>query len=115
MITSDDMDQIFHALAHPTRRTILDHLRDQPGLAVGKLATKFDVSRVAIMSHLGVLERAGLIVSEKDGRSRKLYLNLVPIQMVYDRWTDIYSGHFASRLTSIKYAAEHAAKQEGLK
>ncbi|WP_299191396.1 metalloregulator ArsR/SmtB family transcription factor [uncultured Erythrobacter sp.] len=115
MITDSNMDQIFHALAHATRRTILDHLRDAPGLTVGKLASHFDVSRIAIMAHLDVLERAGLLVSEKAGRTRKLYLNLVPIQMVYDRWTDEYSSHFASRLTSIKYAAEQAAKQEGKK
>lgn len=114
MITSDDMDQIFHALAHTTRRAILDHLRDTPGMAVGKLAMHFDVSRVAIMTHLGVLERAGLIVSEKDGRSRKLYLNVIPIQLIHDRWTDIYSSHFASRLTAIKYAAERSARQERL-
>lgn len=107
------MDGVFHALAHATRRTILDRLRDQPGLTVGKLAGHFDVSRIAIMSHLTVLERAGLIISEKEGRTRKLYLNAVPIQQIQDRWLDQYGAHFASRLTSIKYAAEHAAKREG--
>ena len=115
MFTDSEMDDIFQALSHTTRRSILDHLRDEPGLTVGKLASKFDVSRVAIISHLNVLERTGLIVSEKDGRSRRLYLNLVPIQQIYDRWTDQFSGHFASRLTSIKYAAEQSAKQEGKK
>ena len=116
MITNDSaMDLIFHALAHATRREILDHLRAEPGLAVGKLASNFDVSRIAVMAHLEVLERAGLLVSEKDGRSRRLYLNLVPIQQIYDRWTDEYSSHFASRLTAIKYAAETAIMQESKK
>ena len=109
------MDGIFHALSHSTRRAILDYLRAEAGQSVGVLASKFDVSRVAIMAHLRVLEDASLIVSEKDGRTRRLYLNAVPIQQVYDRWTDIYSGHFASRLTSIKYAAEDAAQREGNK
>lgn len=111
MITNEDMDQVFHALAHETRRQILDLLRGAPGLSVGKLAANFDVSRIAIMNHLTVLETAGLVVSEKDGRSRKLYLNIVPIQMIYDRWSDAYSGYWASKLTTIKYASERAAKK----
>ncbi len=106
------MDQIFHALAHETRRLILDLLRDDPGQAVGTLAKQFDVSRIAIMNHLQVLESAGLVVSEKDGRSRRLYLNLIPIQMIYDRWTDAYTGHWAGRVSQLKYAAERAAKEE---
>ncbi len=115
MITDSDMDGIFNALSHSTRRAILDHLRADAGQTVGVLAGKFDVSRIAIMAHLRVLEDAGLVVSEKDGRTRRLYLNAVPIQRVYDRWLDAYSGSFASRLTGIKYAAEQAAKREGTK
>lgn len=113
MITDEDMDDVFQALSHATRRTILDRLREEPGITVGKLAGHFDVSRIAIMSHLTVLERAGLVVSEKDGRTRKLYLNAVPIQQIQDRWLGEYGAQFASRLTSIKYAAEQAAKKEG--
>lgn len=111
MFTNEQMDLTFQALSHETRRTILDCLRDHPGLTVGELARQFDVSRIAVMNHLTVLEKAGLVISRKDGRSRRLFLNLVPIQMIYDRWTDAYSGHFASRLTQIKYAAEQAAAQ----
>ncbi|WP_298337508.1 metalloregulator ArsR/SmtB family transcription factor [uncultured Erythrobacter sp.] len=113
MITESGMDNVFQALAHETRRSILDRLRGQPGLAVGELASGFDVSRIAIMQHLRVLEQAGLIVSEKQGRSRRLYLNAVPIQQIHERWTDEYSKHFASRLTAIKQAAESAVKREG--
>ncbi|QUL36618.1 helix-turn-helix transcriptional regulator [Erythrobacter sp. JK5] len=113
MITDSDMDRIFQALSHGTRRTILDHLRDHPGLRVGILAGKFDVSRVAIMAHLRVLEEANMVVSEREGRTRRLYLNAVPIQQISDRWLGAYSGSFASRLTGIKRAAEDAAKREG--
>ena len=112
MITKDDMDQVFHALAHGTRRDILDHLRITPGLTVGGLAAHFDVSRIAVMNHISVLENARLVVSEKDGRTRRLYLNIIPIQMIYDRWGDDYSQHWASNLTTIKYAAEQAAKKK---
>lgn len=106
------MDATFHALAHATRRSILDRLREEPGLSVGKLAHHFDVSRIAVMNHLAVLEKAGLVVSEKDGRTRRLFLNVVPLQQIHERWTDEYSGHWAGRLTSIKYAAERAAKEK---
>lgn len=87
----------------------MDIVRDRPGLSVGQLAHCFDVSRIAIMNHLTVLEKAGLIISEKDGRVRRLYLNIAPIQMIYDRWTDDYSGYWASRVTDIKYKAEKAS------
>lgn len=106
MITYNDMDAVFQALAHETRRTILDIVKQRSGLNVGQLAQEFDVSRIAIMNHLAVLEKAGLIISEKQGRSRCLYVNIAPIQMIYDRWTDEYSGYWASQMTHIKHAAE---------
>lgn len=109
------MSAVFHALAHESRRQILDILKARPGCLVGELAKQFDVSRIAVMNHLNVLEKAGLVVSEKDGRSRRLYLNAAPIQMIQDRWMSDYSSHFASRLTGLKFAAEAAAgKQEDL-
>lgn len=110
-MTEQDADKLFHALAHETRRTILDLVRDKPGQGVGELAMAFDVSRIAVMNHLSVLEQAGLIISKKDGRTRRLYLNAAPIQMIHDRWLNDFSGHWASKLTGIKYAAEAAAKK----
>lgn len=112
MFTNDDMDLVFQALANKSRREALDLLRDNPGMTVGKLAANFDVSRIAVMNHLAVLEKAGLVVSERDGRSRRLYLNIVPIQMVYERWTDEYKEHWASKLTKIKYAAERSVQNK---
>ena len=111
MITNDDMDSVFHALAHTARRMMLDHIRATPGLTVGELAKNFDVSRIAVMNHLAVLEKADLIVSEKDGRARRLYLNAMPIQDIHERWTDTYSAHWAERVNTIKYVAEAAARQ----
>ena len=105
------MDSVFHALAHVTRRTMLDYIRDKPGLTVGELAQKFDVSRIAVMNHLAVLEKANLVISEKDGRSRRLYLNAMPIQDIHERWTDTYSAHWADRVNLIKHAAEAVARK----
>jgi len=110
--TADErMDAVFHALAHSVRRSILDYVRASPGLAVGELAANFDVSRIAVMNHLSVLEKADLLVSEKDGRARRLYLNAMPIQDIHDRWTDTYSAHWAERVSTIKYVAEAAARK----
>ena len=113
MFTNEQMDGVFHALAHETRREILDHLRDQPGIAVGELASRFDVTRIAVMNHLTVLTHAGLITSRKDGRSRRLYLNAMPIQMIYERWIDGYSAHWLDRMSLIKQTAEAVAQKTG--
>ncbi len=113
MFTNEQMNSVFHALAHETRREILDHLRDQPGIAVGELASRFDVTRIAVMNHLTVLSHAGLITSRKDGRSRHLYLNAMPIQMIYERWIDGYSAHWLDRMSLIKQTAEAVAKETG--
>ena len=115
MITNDDMDLVFHALAHQTRRRILDLVRDQPGQSVGELAKAFDVSRIAIMNHLKVLQEAGLITSQKDGRSRRLYLNAMPIQAIHERWIDGFSAYWADRLSFIKQAAEHVAQSNAVR
>ena len=106
MVTSDDMDAVFHALAHAHRRKILDVLAKRPGLAVGQLARRFDVSRIAVMNHLAVLEKAGLVISEKRGSSRLLYLNATPIQRIQDRWLSRHAARGAARLLDIKYMAE---------
>ena len=110
MITHEDMDLVFHALAHKTRRAILDLVRDRPGQGGGELAKGFDVSRIAIMNHLKVLEEAGLLISQKDGRTRRLYLNAMPIQAIHERWIDAFSEAWADRLSFIKQTAEHVAK-----
>lgn len=110
MVDDRDMDAVFQALAHESRRRMLDIVRECPGISVGALAGEFDVSRIAVMKHLAVLEEALLLVSEKDGRTRKLYFNAVPIQMIYDRWTDEYSAYFGAKVARIKYLAEQSAQ-----
>ena len=112
MFTNNDMDSVFHALAHETRRAILDRLRDHPGIPVGELAMHFDVSRIAVMNHLRVLTEADLIISRKEGRSRHLYLNALPLQLIYERWIDGYSAHWLDRMSLIKATAEAVAKKE---
>jgi DNA-binding transcriptional ArsR family regulator len=104
------MDSVFHALANAHRRTILDVIRATPGIAVGELAAKFDVSRITVMKHLDVLERAGLIVSEKVGARRRLFLNTVPLQEIHDRWTSTFTEMGARRVLDIKQRAEATSR-----
>ncbi|MEJ6402795.1 ArsR/SmtB family transcription factor [Yoonia sp. 2307UL14-13] len=110
MFTDLAMDRVFAALSHTSRREMLDLLRETPGISVGDLAANFDVTRIAVMNHLKVLEDAQLVISEKDGRMRRLYLNAVPIQAIYDRWTDSFSAHWLDRMSLVKAVAEAAAK-----
>lgn len=112
MFTDQDMSAVFSALSHESRRQILDILKAEPGLPVGELASRFDVSRIAVMNHITVLEQAGLVISEKEGRLRRLWLNAAPLQMIQDRWLGEHTGHFARRVTGLKFAAEAAARKE---
>ena len=107
-MTPESMDTIFQALGHAARRRMLDLMNASPGCSVNDVAAHFEISRIAVMKHLRVLESAGLVQSEKDGRTRRLYFNAAPIQMIYDRWTSQYSRYWASRMTRIKYAVEGA-------
>lgn len=106
MISDRDMDSTFHALANSARREMLDLVNAKPGIAVGQLASHFDVSRIAVMKHLAVLEKANLVVSRKEGRLRKLYFNAVPIRMIYERWSDEYSDRWSQFVTDLKFRAE---------
>lgn len=105
------MDAVFAALAHGARRKILDIIRQHGGCSVNDVAAYFDISRIAVMKHLRVLEDCSLIISEKEGRTRKLHFNAVPIQMIYDRWTSEYSSLWASKLTRLKYEIEGGASK----
>ena len=106
MLGERDMDALLQALGNESRRRILDIVKVRPGIGVGELASEFDVSRIAVMKHLAVLEQANLIASEKEGRVRRLYFNAAPIQMIHDRWTSEYSAYWAGHVTRIKYLAE---------
>ncbi len=107
-MNSDSMNHVFHALASSIRREMLDIVRDHPGCSVTKVCRYFDVSRIAVMKHLTVLEKSGLLISEKHGRTRSLYFNTVPIQLLYERWTNEYSAMWASKLTAFKVNVENA-------
>lgn len=106
---AESMDKVFQALASSVRRQMLDIVRDRPGCSVSEVARHFDVTRIAVMKHLAVLEQAGLLISEKKGRTRSLYFNTVPIQMIHDRWSTEFSALWAGKLTAFKYRIEQSS------
>lgn len=110
-INEDQLDATLQALSHRTRRQILDVVSKSPGCTVTEIDRHFDTTRIAVMKHLRILEEAGLLISEKIGRSRHYYQNLVPIQMIYDRWTDEYAGFWSGHLADLKYRLEKEHKE----
>ncbi len=82
------MDAIFKALNDPTRRALLDSLRQKDGQTLGELEANLEMTRFGVMKHLGVLEDASLITTKKVGRFKHHYLNAVPLQEVIDRWIE---------------------------
>lgn len=105
MTERDDLEPVWKALADPTRRRILDLLRDGPR-TTGDLCDHFSTSRFAVMKHLGVLESAGLVLVRRKGRERWNYLNAAPVQAIADRWIERYAGHWARSVLDLRQVAE---------
>jgi DNA-binding transcriptional ArsR family regulator/uncharacterized protein YndB with AHSA1/START domain len=101
----DETTPLWRALADPTRRRILDLLRQRP-LITGQIAAQFPVSRIAVMRHLEVLSEAGLVTSRKRGRERWHYLNAVPLQKLYRRWAEPAAAGLASALLRLQDTVE---------
>ena len=103
---TNDLDQIWKALADETRRTILDFLRSGPKPTTAIVEQFPDLSRFAVMKHLDVLRQAALVVTREEGRQRINSLNAVPIRMIYERWVSKYEGIWANALLRVKEASE---------
>ncbi|MFG2102714.1 ArsR/SmtB family transcription factor [Micromonospora echinaurantiaca] len=78
------LDGVFHALSDPTRRQIVERLGQGPA-TTSELARPFDMALPSFTQHLGVLERSGLVTSEKQGRVRTYRLTPAPLEQV-DSW-----------------------------
>lgn len=81
-------DALFKALADPTRRALLDMLRETDGQTLSDLEGRLGMTRFGVMKHLKVLEAAHLVLVRRSGRFKHHYLNAVPLQEVIDRWMD---------------------------
>lgn len=102
-------DDVFKALADPTRRFLLDVLFAADGQTLTELESRIDMTRFGVMKHLRVLERAGLVVTRWSGREKLHFLNPVPIRLIHDRWVSKYREHHASALADLKKQLEGQA------
>ncbi len=100
------MNLVFKALADPTRRGLLDELFRQDGQTLSALVDHFEMTRIGVTKHLGVLEAASLVVTRRRGREKLHFLNSVPIRLIHDRWVSKYTETWASALVELKYDLE---------
>ncbi|MFI0842642.1 ArsR/SmtB family transcription factor [Mesorhizobium sp. IMUNJ 23232] len=95
-------DSVFKALANPTRRNLLDRLKEEPR-TTGMLCEALpEFDRCTVMQHLKVLEDADLIIVRREGRERWNHLNALPIKRIHDRWISEYASHAISILDRLK-------------
>jgi DNA-binding transcriptional ArsR family regulator len=102
-------DEVFAALADPTRRAILGRLREGEA-SVTELAAPFTVSVTAIAKHLRVLERAGLLTHRKSGRERRCRIAADRLQLASD-WLDTYRSFWSIRLDGLAKHLESGGDQ----
>src|SRR5215218_2488242 len=105
------VDDVFKALADPTRRSLLDELYRQDGQTLGALEARLPMTRFGVMKHLKVLEEAGLVVAKREGREKRHFLNAVPIRLVHDRWVSKYAEPWAAALSGLKNRLEEGMEK----
>lgn len=105
------MELVFKSLADPTRRALLDALFVEDGQSLSSLVSRFEMTRVAVAKHLGILEEAGLVVAQRRGREKLHFLNPVPIRLVHDRWVSKYTEEWAAGLVGLKSEMEQTMEK----
>lgn len=102
----DELDAVWKALSDPTRRAILDLLRQGPRTTTELVEAFPKLSRFGVMKHIDVLRAAGLVETREEGRQRVNSLNVVPIRQIYERWVGRFEELWSSHLLRIKESAE---------
>ena len=100
------MDQVFKALADPTRRKLLDRLYAENGQTLGQLCERLAMSRQAVTKHLRLLEEANLVAVVWRGREKLHYLNPVPINAIAERWIGKFERTRLQALSDLKIRLE---------
>ena len=100
------MDQVFKALADPTRRKLLDRLYAENGQTLGQLCERLAMSRQAVTKHLLLLEEANLVAVVWRGREKLHYLNPVPINAIAERWIGKFERTRLQALSDLKIRLE---------
>jgi DNA-binding transcriptional ArsR family regulator/uncharacterized protein YndB with AHSA1/START domain len=100
------MDDVFKALADPSRRLLLDSLNERNGQTLRELCAGLDIARQSVSKHLAVLEAANLITTVRRGREKHHYLNAAPINEIAERWITHYDHERVLALADLKRALE---------
>src|SRR6202012_6181587 len=100
------MDDVFKALADPSRRLLLDSLNARHGQTLRELSAGRDMARQSVSKHLAVLEAAGLVATVRRGREKLHYLNAAPVNAIADRWISQYDRDRVRVLADLKTALE---------
>ena len=100
------MDEVFKALADPTRRYLLDSLHEDNGQTLGELCDRVSMARQSATQHLAVLEAANLVSTVRRGREKLHYLNPVPLNEIQERWIDKFERPRLRALSAVKRRAE---------
>lgn len=108
-------DAVFKALADKTRRRLLDRLCERSGQNLGELCEHLNMTRQAVMKHLGILESANLISIEWNGREKLHFLNPVPIQETYGRWVEKFERSRLQALDRLKQNLETKNQQKTMR
>lgn len=104
--------RIWKALGSPHRRALLDALRDGAKTTTALCEVLPQLSRYAVMQHLGVLEQAGVVLVRREGRERWNELNAVPIQRELERWLNGFQQASASQLLAFERHLEKTIRKE---
>ena len=102
MTRPHNLDPVWKALSDPTRRAVLDLLRDGPR-TTSEIVSRFpELTRYGVMKHLDVLRESGLVITREEGRLRINSINAVPIREIYERWITPFAELWSTRLLSLK-------------
>ena len=104
------MDAVFRALADESRRQLLDRLHKKNGQTLGELCEGLDMSRQAVSKHLGILEKANLVATKRDGREKLHFINPVPINDIAQRWIGKFERERLNALADLKANLEREEK-----
>ena len=103
------MDEVFKALADPSRRRLLDTLNERNGQSLRELCSGLSMARQSVSKHLAVLEAANLVATARQGREKLHYLNAEPINAIAERWIDRYDATREHALADLKTVLEGPA------
>lgn len=107
------MDDVFKALADPSRRDLLDRLNERNGQTLRELCAGLDMARQSVSKHLAVLEAANLVSVVWRGREKLHYVNAEPINAIAERWINQYDRARVHALADLKSALEAPMTKPG--